>query len=78
MSLENPLWGRAKIRDALAELGYRRLDVGGDSQVHEKVSKGPVRNVEGVFEKSFECGVGDGLLCGSKRRIQGVVCIRDP
>jgi hypothetical protein len=28
MSLENPLRGRAKIRDALVELGYERLDVG--------------------------------------------------
>ncbi|MDB4798649.1 hypothetical protein OAH36_03525 [Verrucomicrobia bacterium] len=41
MSLENPLWGGAKIRDVLVELGYQRLDVGTIRKYMEKRSKDP-------------------------------------
>ncbi|MDA7657946.1 hypothetical protein N8737_04525 [Verrucomicrobia bacterium] len=41
MSLENPLWGGAKIRDALVELGYQRLDVGTIPKYMKKRSKDP-------------------------------------
>jgi hypothetical protein len=41
MSLENPLWGGAKIRDALVDLGYERLDVGTISKYMKKRSKDP-------------------------------------
>jgi putative transposase len=41
MSLENPLWGGAKIRDALVDLGYERLDVGTIRKYMKKRSKDP-------------------------------------
>ena len=41
MSLENPLWGGAKIRDALVDLGYERLDVGTIRKYMKKRSNAP-------------------------------------
>jgi putative transposase len=41
MSLENPLWGGAKVRDALVDLGYERLDVGTIRKYMKKRSKEP-------------------------------------
>ena len=70
--------GRSEDTGCLSRTWLSTAGCGDDSQVYEKAIEGPIRNVEGVFKKSYECGVRDGLLCGSKRRIQGVVCIRDP
>ena len=39
MSLENPLWGAAKIRDVLVDLGFERLDVGTIRKYMKKRSK---------------------------------------
>jgi hypothetical protein len=41
MSLENPMCGGAKIRDALVNLGYERLDVGTIRNDMKKRSKDP-------------------------------------
>ena len=41
MGLENPLWGGAKIRDVLVELGYQQLDVGTIRNYMKKRSKDP-------------------------------------